>query len=287
MKRPNKIINYCLNHKSFYLMATKNPIAFCGATGAQYRPLYNYTDEGELVCSIPDADWEIERVNAHYHRHWGKHFEEAVGAASISTEDMLPYAYAVLHDPVYRYERKDDHTRRELPHLPLYRYFGYWAGLGRKLLDLHANFMIAAPYPLKRNDSPKPPNEIMLRANTQNREQGIIQIDNRTTISGIPEAAWRHKIGNRRSHSALEWVLNEYKWRTPLNESYPDQKERIIDLLTRICAVSVETMEVVDGMAYWQDGNLIVFDNREQDDFMKLSLENWAEEDEEEESDKW
>ena len=38
MKRPNKIINYCLNHKSFYLMATKDPIAFCGATGAQYPP---------------------------------------------------------------------------------------------------------------------------------------------------------------------------------------------------------------------------------------------------------
>ena len=192
---------------------------------------------------------------------------------------MLPYAYAVLHDPVYLYERKDDPTRRELPHLPLYRYFGHWAELGRKLLDLHANFMTAAPYPLKRNDSPKPPNEIMLRANTQDREQGIIQIDNRTTLSGIPEAAWRHKIGNRRSHSALKSVLNEYKPRTPLNESYLDQKERIIDLLTRICAVSVETMEVVNGMAYWQDGNLILFDDREQDDFMKLSLENWAEED--------
>lgn len=279
MNRPN-IINYCLTHKSFYLMATKDPSAHCVETGAQYLPLYNYTDKGELTCNIPDADWEIERVNTHYREHWRKHFEEAVGATTISAADMLPYAYAVLHDPVYRYERKDNPAPRELPHLPLYRYFGHWAELGRKLLDFHANFTTAAPYQLKRNDNPNPPSEVILRANAQDREQGIIHIDNRTALSGIPEAAWRHKIGNRRSHSALEWVLKEYKQRTPLNESYPDQKERIIDLLIRVCAVSVETMNIIDGMAYWQDGNLIVLDDREQDDFMKLSLANWAGEDE-------
>ena len=45
MKRQNKIINYCLSHKLFYLTATKDPIAFCVDTSAQYLPLYNYTDE--------------------------------------------------------------------------------------------------------------------------------------------------------------------------------------------------------------------------------------------------
>ena len=195
---------------------------------------------------------------------------------------MLPYAYPVLHDPVYRYERKEYPTCREISHLPLYRYFGHWAEQGRKLLNLHSNFTTATPYPLKRSDNPNPPSTVILRANAQDREQDVIHIDDRTTLSGIPEAAWRHKIGDRRSHSALEWVLNEYKPSTPLDKSYLDRKERIIDLLTRVSAVSVETMNIVDGMAYWQDANLIVFDDREQDDFIKLSLANRVKEDEKE-----
>ena len=37
------------------------------------------------------------------------------------------------------------------------------------------------------------------------------------------------------SETALEWVLDQYK-------------EDVIELLGRVCAVSVRTMEIVDGM---------------------------------------
>lgn len=281
MKRPNKIINYCLNHKSFYLASTSKPNPFQIAEDAQRLPLYNYTDEGDLVCNIADADWELERVNAHYRQHWGKSFEQAVSAPTITAADMLPYAYAVLHDPVYHYDLKDDPTR-ELPHLPLYRHFGHWAKLGRKLLELHTNFMTANPYLLKRVDAPNPLHEVILQANAQDKERGIIRIDDQTTLSGVPPEAWRHQLGEQ---TALEWVLNRYKARKPIDPTgayrFVDHKKRLIDLLMRICAVSVETMYIVDSMAYWQDGNLIVFDDREQDDLMLLSLANWAREEEE------
>ena len=288
MKHKDKIINYCLKQKSFYLTASNKSFSSHSAADTQRLPLYDYTEEGEPICNIPDADWEIERVNAHYRQRCGKSFEQAVGATTISAENMLPYAYTVLHDPVYRYDLKGDPTR-ELPHLPLYRHFGHWANLGRKLLDLHANFIAAASYPLKRNANlfPNPPN-VMLRANAQDREQGVIYIDDQTTLSGIPEAAWHHKFGN---HSALEWVLNRYKTRlsietTRAEESnihhFIDHKERIIDLLMRVCAGSVKTMRIVDSMAYWQDGKLMVFDDREEDVPSRLSLTNWAREGEEE-----
>ena len=54
-------------------------------------------------------------------------------------------------------------------------------------------------------------------------------------------------------------MLNQYKERKPRdptirerfnNYRFSDHKERVIDLLQRVCTVSVETMEIVDGMAH-------------------------------------
>ena len=77
----------------------------------------------------------------------------------------------------------------------------------------------------------------------------------RTTLAGIPERAWEYQLGSR---SALEWVLDQYKERKPRDPTirekfntyrFSDHKEKVIDLLRRVCTVSVETMEIVDRMA--------------------------------------
>ena len=61
-------------------------------------------------------------------------------------------------------------------------------------------------------------------------------------------------MGNR---SALEWVLDRYKERTPRDPTirekfntydFRDYKEQVIDLLGRVCTVSVETMQIVATM---------------------------------------
>ncbi|WP_440137018.1 type ISP restriction/modification enzyme [Hymenobacter mellowenesis] len=74
-------------------------------------------------------------------------------------------------------------------------------------------------------------------------------------ITGIPEAAWRYRLGNR---SALEWVLDQYKERTPKDPTirahfdtyrFADHVEQVADLLARVCTVSVQTMEIVDALA--------------------------------------
>ena len=49
----------------------------------------------------------------------------------------------------------------------------------------------------------------------------------------------------------------------------------MIALLGRVCAVSVGTMEVVDGMAYWEDGYLIVFDDRDKHEWTMMGLARW------------
>lgn len=60
------------------------------------------------------------------------------------------------------------------------------------------------------------------------------------------------------SRPALEWVLDQYRERKPRdptiaqwfnNYCFADYKERVIDLLQRVCAVSVRTVEIAGRMA--------------------------------------
>ena len=62
--------------------------------------------------------------------------------------------------------------------------------------------------------------------------------------------------------SALEWVLDQYKEKKPRDPTiaerfntyrFADHKEKVIDILRRVCTVSVRTTEIVDGMANWND----------------------------------
>ena len=151
---------------------------------------------------------------------------------------------------------------REFPRLPLYRDFHHWAEMGQKLLDLHIGFESAEPYPLERHDRKEvDPKRAILRAD---KSRGAITLDERTTLAGVPAQAWEYRLGSR---SALEWVLDQYKEKKPRdptilekfnNYRFSDHKERVIVLLRRVCTVSVETMEIVAGMAHWEEGELVV-----------------------------
>ena len=79
-------------------------------------------------------------------------------------------------------------------------------------------------------------------------------LDGFTTLKGIPSLAWEYKLGNR---SALEWILDQYKEKKPSDPTiaekfntyrFADYKEQVIDLLKRVCTVSVETMKIVNAM---------------------------------------
>ena len=87
-----------------------------------------------------------------------------------------------------------------------------------------------------------------------NREAGRIVLDSQTTLTGVPPEAWDYKLGNR---SALEWILDQYKEKKPKDPTirekfntyrFADYKEKVIDLLVRVTAVSVRTQEIVAAM---------------------------------------
>ena len=266
-KGENKVICFSVpgSNKPFLALASDRivDVHFTGDTLS--LPLYRYTEDGERVSNI--TDWGLKRVDEHYRKEFGEHFEEAVGGESITAEDVFAYTYGVLHDPVYRHDYRND-LLREFPRLPLYHDFADWREMGRELLDLHIGFESAEPYPLERVDRSPPSRpspikgegetapRVMLRANKQDKERGEIRIDSETTLRGVPESAWRYMLGNR---SALEWVLDQYKEKRPRDATvrdrfntyrFADYKEEVIELLGRVCGVSVRTMEVVEGMGF-------------------------------------
>ena len=249
----NKVICFPGNSggKDFQALATDRLFSHDLLKTTQCLPLYRYTEDGERVSNI--TRWGIEHINGHYRQEWGDEFESLTGQYGITAEEIFAYTYAVLHNPAYRHEYAVD-LLREFPRLPLYPDFHHWAKMGQKLLDLHIGFESAEPYPLERHDRKEvDPKRAILRAD---KERGTITLDERTTLAGIPAQAWEYRLGNR---SALEWVLDQYKERKPRDPTirekfntyrFSDHKERVIDLLRRVCTVSVATMEIVDSMAH-------------------------------------
>ena len=290
LRQPNKVICFSgvASSKPFSALAVDRLLSLDLLEKTQCLPLYRYAENGDRVCNI--TDWAIRHINDHYRKEFKRSFGELFGDG-ITAEDIFAYTYAVLHDPVYRYDYAND-LLREFPRLPLYHDFDIWARMGGRLLDLHLNFETADPYPLERRDKPTPdsaaavPPRPRLKAD---KERGIIIIDDQTTLHGIPEDAWRYELGNR---SALEWVLDQHKEKKPRDptirarfDAYrlPARKERLIDLIAKICATSVQTMETVDGMAYWDEGSLIVFGDRDKHEWGMLGLSHWFSEPEDEE----
>ncbi len=259
----NKVICFSgtSSSKPFQVLATDEVYSLDLLEKTQCLPLYRYTPDGERVSNI--TDWALRHINDYYRKGWGKQFEEFAGGDSITAEDIFAYTYAILHDPDYRHEYRFD-LLREFPRIPLFRDFDNWAHWGRELLDLHIGFESAEPFPLERRESrlagDKSPKTIL----KADKERGLIILDEQTTLAGVPDHAWRYVLGSR---SALEWVLDQYKEKRPRDPTirekfntyrFADHKERVIDLLRRVCTVSDKTMEIVDSMACWYDDLLVV-----------------------------
>jgi len=83
---------------------------------------------------------------------------------------------------------------------------------------------------------------------------GVIEVDTVTTLRGVPAEAWQYQLG---TYSALGWVLERHKEKTPKDPTirekfntyrFAEHKEQVIELLQRVCTVSVQTMQIIEEM---------------------------------------
>lgn len=230
------------NSKPFHLLSSDSIIDLHTTGDSQCLPLYTY-DKGERKENITDWAWQT--------------FKERY-KTELTKVDIFHYVYSVLHNPAYR-KKYELNLKREFPRIPLYDDFPQWAKWGEQLMNLHINYESVEPYALKRVqlpsgvqykgivDQPKAKLKAL-------KEDGIIQLDSQTELHGIPKQAWDYKLGNR---SALEWILDQYKEKKPSDPTiaekfntyrFADYKEQVIDLLKRVCTVSVETTTIINAM---------------------------------------
>ena len=225
--------------KTFQALISNKLFSFDLLEKTQSLPLYHYDQEGNRIDNI--TDWGLKQFNKHYKND------------KMTKEDIFHYTYGVLHNPAYR-KKYEINLRREFPRLPFYKDFYKWVRWGKTLMDLHINYEKGEPYNLKIHEVEKQKEtlKVKLRAILDN---GEIILDENTSISGIPAKAWEYKLGNR---SALHWILDQHKEKKPKDKTiaekfntyrFADYKETVIDLLKRVCTVSVKTVEIVEQMA--------------------------------------
>jgi predicted helicase len=207
--------------------------------------LYSYNSDGNRTDNI--TDWGLNQFTKHY------------GTKKIKKEDIFNYVYAVLHNPAYR-KKYELNLKREFPRIPFYTDFFKWAAWGKQLMELHINYESVKPYALQQIDVTHELKDaeaytLFEKAKLKaDKEKGTIVLDGFTTLTGIPPLAWQYKLGNR---SALEWILDQYKETKPKDPTiaekfntyrFKDYKAQVINLLKRVCTVSVETMQVIAEM---------------------------------------
>jgi len=126
---------------------------------------------------------------------------------------------------------------------------------GNALMDLHLNYEKAEPFALQREDkNPESVRKAIEPRLMASKGIGNIEIDTLTTLRGVPVEAWDYCLG---TYSAIGWVLERYKEKTPKDPTirekfntyrFANYKEKVIDLIMRVCTVSVETMKIVKEM---------------------------------------
>jgi predicted helicase len=209
---------------------------------------FRYGTDGSQTDNI--TDWALEQFQAYYHYGYRPR-------RPITKDAVFHYVHGVLYDPAYR-EKYALNLKREFPRIPLYADFWRWADWGERLVTLHIGYETIEPWPLARVDVP---DEKSRRAGLRpkpflraDKIAGNIMLDTETQLSGIPKAAWDYRPGNR---SALEWILDQHRERKPRDPMirerfntyrFADHKEKVIELLTRVTRVSVETMAIVTAM---------------------------------------
>ncbi len=250
----NVVMAVNVGNKPFNVLASKYLVDLHFNGDSQCLPLYRYDSEGQRHDNI--TDFALARFRAHYQTAQTSEVLKTSEVLEISKLDIFHYVYAVLHDPAYR-AKYELNLKRELPRIPFYDDFWQWATWGARLMDLHVNFegvgqascLSRVDRQMDRQDACPTPK---LRAD---KTAHTIEIDSMTSLTDVPVLAWEYRLGNR---SALEWVLDRYKEKRPSDPTIAekfntyrlaDYKEQVIDLLARICTVSVETMRIVGEMA--------------------------------------
>lgn len=187
-----------------------------------------------------------------------KEFQAAYG--QVNAKDVFFYIYGVLHSPEYTSRFAAD-LKKVLPRIPLVADFAAFRDAGRALAVLHVNYEEVEPWPLVVNsgklqlDPVADYRVVKMRFSGKGKDRSTIVINNSTTLSGVPEEAYEYQINGK---SAIEGLMDFYQFDTNKASNITNDPNDwatehndpayIVNLVKRICTVSVETMKIVKAL---------------------------------------
>ena len=223
-------------------------------SGTQCFPLYWYEKNERDALSL------FDNCNDDYTRHSGvtdfilQRAREEYGPKT-SAEDIFYYVYGLLHSTDYRKKFAADLTKT-LPRIPLVgspQEFKAFVKAGRRLADLHLNYETGplCQQLIITGDNPNKLNVTKMRFPSK-EEKGTILFNDSVKIENIPMTAYDYVVNGK---SAVEWVMERYTVTKNTDSGivndpnlWSDNHRYILDLVSRVIQMSVETQKVVAGL---------------------------------------
>ncbi|MDE0086015.1 MAG: DNA helicase, partial [Candidatus Poribacteria bacterium] len=178
-------------------------------------------------------------------------FQKRYPNDSITKWNIFYYTYGLLHHPDYR-ERYQENLKRDLPHIPFAEDFWGFSKAGARLADLHINYESQPEYS-KLNPIETPGMQVDLAVERMkfSKDKTRLTYNDFLALEGIPPEVFEYRLGNR---SALEWVVDQYRVKVDKrsgivnNPNREEDPEYILRLIGQVITVSLETVEIVEGL---------------------------------------
>ena len=206
--------------------------------GSQCFPFYTYDKDGTNRRENI-TDWALEHFRTHYKDD------------TLTKWDIFHYTYGLLHHPDYR-EKYEANLKRDLPHIPFAEDFWGFAKAGARLSEIHVNYESQPEYDkLKFIQNPDAPLNWRVEKMKLSKDKTALIYNDFLTLRNIPPKAFDYRLGTR---SALEWIVDQYRVKTDKRSGIvndpnrADDPQYIVKLISQVITVSLETVEIVEGL---------------------------------------
>jgi len=244
--------------KGFSPIITDSAFDFQTLMNGLIFPLYYYEEREKNSPSLFDATGDSEYIRRDGVSDFILERAKKVYGKNVGKEDVFYYVYGILHSPDYRTAFVND-LKKMLPRIPLVedvRDFWKFSKAGRKLAELHINYEDVPPYEGVEVIGESSGNfKVQKMRFPKKGQQDTIIYNSKIVVSNIPEKAYEYVVNGK---SAIEWIMERYQVKTDkksgIKNDPNDWAEEvgnpryILDLLLSIINVSVQTVEIVDGL---------------------------------------
>ncbi|MCL6218998.1 DEAD/DEAH box helicase [Zunongwangia pacifica] len=244
--------------KNYSCLITDKVVSYDYLEKAQCFSLYYYEERVKNNPSLFDVSGESEYIRRDGVSDFILERAKKIYGKNVGKEDIFYYVYGILHSPDYRTAFAND-LKKMLPRIPLVedvRDFWKFSKVGRQLAELHINYEDIPPYEgveVKGADSGFYRVEKM-RFPKKSQKDTIIY-NSKIVVSNIPVKAYKYVVNGK---SAIEWIMERYQVKTDKKSGIKNDpndwaaevgnSRYILDLLLSIINVSVQTVEIVEGL---------------------------------------